>query len=70
MCYISSVEVVQQFKTYRERAISWKFVLTAAGVILVAAIIGGTIGTARRFSSLTSLGTISAKNTYRVADDI
>jgi carboxyl-terminal processing protease len=64
------VEVAQQFKNYRERAISWKFAATAAGVILVAAIIGGTIGTARRFSSLTSLGAIGAKNTYRVADEI
>ena len=36
-------------------------------MILVAAIIGGTIGSARRFSSLTSIGT---KNTYRVADEI
>lgn len=61
------MEVAQQFKDYGKRAISWKFAITAAGVILVAAIIGGTIGSARRFSSLTSMG---AKNSYRVADDI
>ena len=65
--YISSVEVAQQFKDYRKKAIGWKFVITASAVILVAAIIGGTIGSARRFSSLTSIG---AKNTYRVADEI
>lgn len=67
MCYISGVEVAQQFKGYRKRAIGWKFAITATAVILVAAIIGGTIGSARRFSSLTS---ISAKNSYRVADEI
>ena len=64
----SNVEVAQQFKNYRKRAIGWKFGITAAAVILVTAIIGGTIGSARRFSSLTSIG--SAKNTYRVADEI
>ncbi|HSK28955.1 MAG TPA: S41 family peptidase [Candidatus Limnocylindria bacterium] len=36
-------------------------------MILVAAIIGGTIGSARRFSSLTSMG---ANNAYRVTDEI
>jgi len=61
------VEVAQQFKDYRKRAIGWKFAITATAVILVAAIIGGTIGSARRFSSLTSIG---AKNSYRVADEI
>ena len=61
------MEVAHQFKRYRERAITWRFALTATGVILVAAIIGGTIGSARRFSSLTSMG---AKNSYRVADEI
>ena len=67
MWYISGVEVAQQFKDYRKRAISWKFAITASAVILVAAIIGGTIGSARRFSSLTSIG---AKNSYHVADEI
>jgi carboxyl-terminal processing protease len=63
-----NVEVAQQFKNYRKRAIGWKFAITASAVILVAAIIGGTIGSARRFSSLTSIG--SAKNSYHVADEI
>ncbi|HKS08684.1 MAG TPA: S41 family peptidase [Pyrinomonadaceae bacterium] len=59
--------MAQQFKDYRKRAFGWKFAITATAVILVAAIIGGTIGSARRFSSLTSIG---AKNSYRVADEI
>ena len=67
MCYISTVEVARQFKEYPRRAISRKFAITAAFVILVAAIFGGTVGSARRFSSLTSIG---AKNSYRVADEI
>lgn len=61
------MEVAQQFKGYRKRAINWKFAITATAVILLAAIIGGTIGSARRFSSLTSIG---AKNSYRAADAI
>ena len=67
VCYISTVEVARQFKDYRRRALSRKFALTAALVILAAAVFGGTIGSARRFSSLTSLG---AKNSYRVTDEI
>ena len=67
MCYISDVEVARQFKDYRRRALNRKFAITAAIVILVAAIFGGTIGSARRFSSLTSIG---AKNSFRVADEI
>ena len=67
MCYISNVEVAQQFKNYRKRAISWKFWITASAVILLAAVVGGTIGSGRRFSSLTSIG---ANNSYRVADEI
>lgn len=62
------MEVAQQLKNYRKRAITWKFAITACAVILVAAIIGGTIGSARRFSSLTAIG--SAKNSYHVADEI
>ncbi|HEV2836411.1 MAG TPA: S41 family peptidase [Pyrinomonadaceae bacterium] len=67
MCYISSVEVAHEFKNYRPKAISRRFAITATAVILVAAILGGTIGSARRFSGLTSAG---AKNSYRVADEI
>jgi len=61
------VEVAQQFKNYRKRAISWKFAITATALILVAAIFGGIIGSARRFSSLTSIG---AQKSYRVSRDI
>ena len=61
------MEVAQQFKNYRKRAISWKFAITATALILVAAIFGGIIGSARRFSSLTSIG---AQKSYRVSRDI
>ena len=67
VCYISRVEVAHGFKNYRVRAITRKFAITAGAVIIVAAIVGGTIGSARRFSSLTSIG---AKDSYRVVDDI
>jgi carboxyl-terminal processing protease len=67
------MEVARQFKEspaeYKSRAIKPRFVITAAVVIVLAAILGGTIGNERRFSSLTSLGS-SAKNSYRVADEI
>ncbi len=43
-----------------------KFVLTALGVILVAAIIGGTVGNGRNFASFTS----GTKNSFRVVDEI
>jgi carboxyl-terminal processing protease len=67
VCYISRVEVAREFKNFRPRAITRRFAITATAVILLAAILGGTIGSARRFSSLTSMG---AKNSYRVANDI
>jgi carboxyl-terminal processing protease len=47
--------------------ISKKFTLTAAAIIVIAAVFGGTVGSARRFSRLTSAGTA---NSYRVADEI
>jgi carboxyl-terminal processing protease len=55
LCYISYVGWLKK-----------KFNLTAFAVIMLAAIFGGTIGSARRFSTLTSAG----KNSYRVADEI
>jgi carboxyl-terminal processing protease len=65
------MEVARQFKDspsdYKGRSVNRKFAITATAVIVVAAILGGTIGSARRFSSLTSTG---AKNSYRVTDDI
>lgn len=66
------MEVARQFKEspaeYRGRAIKRRFAITATAVIVLAAILGGTIGNERRFSSLTSIG--STNNAYRVADDI
>ncbi|HEV8429555.1 MAG TPA: S41 family peptidase [Pyrinomonadaceae bacterium] len=46
---------------------SKKFAVTAAALILVAAIFGGTIGSGRKFSGFTSSNT---KNSYRVGDEI
>src|SRR5689334_1026976 len=65
------MEVARQFKEspakYRGRAINRRFAITASAVIVLAAILGGTIGNERRFSSLASMG---ADNSYRVADEI
>jgi carboxyl-terminal processing protease len=61
------VEVAHGFKNYRPRTLNRRFAITAGAIILLAAILGGTIGSARRFSGLTSIG---AKNSYRVADEI
>ena len=50
-----------------EPGISKKFTVTAAAVVLIAAVFGGTVGSARRFSRLTSTGTANA---FHVADEI
>ncbi len=47
--------------------ISKRFALTATGVVLVAAILGGTIGSARKLPGLTST---AGKNSYRISDEI
>lgn len=65
------MEVARQLEQpspdYKGGWITRKFTIAALAVIVLAAIIGGTIGTAERLSGLTS-GT--AKVSYRVADDI
>ena len=50
-----------------EPGISKKLTVTAAAVVLIAAVFGGTVGSARRFSRLTSAGTANA---FRQADEI
>ncbi|HTG93798.1 MAG TPA: S41 family peptidase [Pyrinomonadaceae bacterium] len=50
-----------------QAGISRKFTITALGIVLIAAIFGGTIGSTRRFSRLTSAGTANA---YHQADEI
>jgi len=66
------MEVARQFKgspaEFKSRLINRKFVITAGAVILLAAVLGGTIGNERRFRSLAAIG--SAKNPYHVADEI
>ena len=65
------MEVAGQFKGSRSRFnAAWldkKVAITAAIVILVAAVFGGAIGNGRNFSRFTSTNT---KNSYRVADEI
>jgi carboxyl-terminal processing protease len=50
-----------------QAGISRRFTITALGIVLIAAIFGGTIGSTRRFSRLTSAGTANA---YHQADEI
>ena len=66
------MEVARQFKDspsarYYERWLDRKFVVTAAVVVLIAAIFGGTIGSGRKLSGFASS---NSKNSYRVADEI
>jgi carboxyl-terminal processing protease len=66
------MEVARELKKsptprYNELWIDKRFALTAAGLILVAAIFGGTIGSGRNLRSLTSNNT---KSSYRVVDEI
>jgi carboxyl-terminal processing protease len=70
--YILAMEVARQFKEspsarYNESWLDRKFVLTAAAVVLVAAIFGGTVGSGRKLSGFS---TSNSKNSYRVADEI
>jgi len=70
LCYIFGMEVVRQLEpsgSDYQAGISRKFTITALGIVLIAAIFGGTIGSTRRFSRLTSAGTANA---YHQADEI
>ena len=60
-------QLEQPSSDYRGGWVTRKFTVTALAVIVVAAIIGGTIGTAERLGSLTST---TSKNSYRIAEDI
>ena len=65
------MEVARQLEPssphYQGGWISKKFIATAAAVILIAAIFGGTVGSGRKLPGLTAG---NAKNSYRVVDDI
>lgn len=64
------MEVARQLESSTsdyEGGISRKFTITALGVVLAAAVFGGTVGSTRRFSRLTSAGTANA---YHQADEI
>ncbi|HEV8168237.1 MAG TPA: S41 family peptidase, partial [Pyrinomonadaceae bacterium] len=66
------MEVAREFKKsppprYNEFWIDKRFALSAAGLILAAAIFGGMVGSGRNLRSFTST---NAKNSYRVVDEI
>jgi carboxyl-terminal processing protease len=65
------MEVARTFEesppSYPGTGMSRRFVIAAISIILAAAVFGGTIGSARKFSRSTSAGTV---NPYRAADDI
>src|SRR6267142_6434481 len=65
------MEVARTFEesssSYPSSGMSRRFVIAATSIILAAAVFGGTVGKARKFSRSTSAGTV---NPYRAADDI
>jgi hypothetical protein len=65
------MEVARTFEesssSYPSSGMSRRFVIAATSVILAAAVFGGTVGKARKFSRSTSAGMV---NPYRAADDI
>jgi carboxyl-terminal processing protease len=65
------MEVARTFEesssSYSGTGMSRRFVIAATSIILAAAVFGGTVGSARKFSRSTSAGTV---NPYRAADDI
>jgi hypothetical protein len=54
-------------RPYREVRFSRRFLLIAVALVIVGAVFGGTIGSSRKFSSLTSTGSV---NSYRLSDEI
>src|SRR5258705_12694650 len=71
LCYILFMEVAHQLDDspsgYRGAGIGRKFTLTATALIVVAALLGGTIGSARKSSCLSAAGT---SNYYPEVDEI
>lgn len=71
MCYILPMEVARQLPEssshFHGGWINKRFVITGLALVMVAALFGGTVGTGRRLAGFTSP---TAKNSYRVADEI
>src|SRR5215207_6006996 len=70
--YILAMEVAREIKKsppprYNELWMDKRFAITAAALVLVAAIFGGMIGSGQNLRSFTST---NSKNSYRVADEI
>ncbi len=73
MWYILAMEVARELQKsppprYNEFWVDKRFALSAAGLILVAAIFGGMIGSGN--NHLRSFTSTNAKNSYRVVDEI
>ena len=60
-------QIDQPTPAYHEIKISRRFVGIAAVVVLLAALFGGTIGSSRKFTSLTTSGNL---NSFRATDQI
>jgi carboxyl-terminal processing protease len=60
-------ELNQTTHAYDEIRFSRRFLAVAAGIVLLAAIFGGTIGASRKLNALTGSSNV---NSYRVADEI
>src|SRR6267143_1478797 len=65
------MEVVRTFEdsasSYPSAGMTRKFAIAATSIILAAAVFGGTVGSARKFSRSPSAGTV---NSFRATDDI
>jgi carboxyl-terminal processing protease len=71
LCYILAMEAAHQLKdpspSFNHVRFSKRFLVIAATILLLATIFGGTIGSSRKFSRLTTSGNLSS---YRAADEI
>ena len=70
LCYILAMEVARQLNnppSYGNVRFDKRFLIAGAVVVLLATIFGGTVGSTRKFNSLTNSGKL---NSFRVTDEI